>query len=101
MNHDDPLAPLFAKARDAGPHDTASQQFGFETRLSARLRQREKTSELLVLWPWRLLPVFAVLTLMLTWGFWQQQETNLDLQSAVEEYSEEWAYVEALSGRYL
>jgi hypothetical protein len=58
MNSDPQLDALFRAARDAAP-DTSRSEFGFETRLLARLRDERRGS-----WTWigmRLCPFFAAL----------------------------------------
>ena len=62
---DDALDALFDTARAARP-DTSRAEFGFETRLSARLaagRVGPDGWQELAAWCWRLLPACAVLTL--------------------------------------
>lgn len=60
MNNSDPLDALFAAARAQRP-DTSRAQFGFETRLMARLCQRRQpdTLSLWTLVTWRMVPFFA------------------------------------------
>ena len=60
------LDALFAAARADVP-DTARAEFGFETRLMARLREERGTS--VFSWAWRLCPFFAVLAVCaLAWS---------------------------------
>jgi hypothetical protein len=59
------LEMLFAAVR-AEPPDTARAEFGFETRLMARLREEAGGS--LFAWAWRLCPIFAVLALAAVWA---------------------------------
>ena len=61
------LDALFAAARRATP-DTSRVEYGFETRLTARLR--EESSASLFAWAWRLCPFFAALALAVAW--WSQ-----------------------------
>ena len=66
MNDDqpqDPLAGLFASARRLQPN-TSRVEYGFETRLIARLREERETSVLAC--AWRLCPFFAAIALSLT-----------------------------------
>jgi len=60
MKPDDSLDELFAAARSAVP-DTARVEYGFETRLLARLRAERADSWLA--WGWKLCPYFAALAL--------------------------------------
>ncbi len=65
--NDDPeekLSALFAAAR-AEERDTSRAEFGFETRLAARLR--EESSSSLSAWAWKLCPFFAALALAASW----------------------------------
>jgi hypothetical protein len=58
------LNALFAAAR-ADERDTSRAEFGFETRLAARLREEGGGS--LAAWAWKLCPFFAALALAATW----------------------------------
>lgn len=67
--NDDQLNRLFAAARQAPP-DTARAQYGFETRLLARLRDERRQAVPWLVWAWRLTPVFAAIVLALgVWNF--------------------------------
>ena len=57
---DPQLDALFRAARAAAP-DTSRAEFGFETRVLARLREERGTT--VFSWAWRLCPFFAVLAL--------------------------------------
>jgi len=66
----DPLDALFAAARAQRP-DTSRAEYGFETRLMARLRERRQP-DTVSLWSvvsWRLAPFFAVCVIAL--AIWQ------------------------------
>ena len=66
----DPLDALFAAARQQRP-DTSRAEYGFETRLMARLRERRQP-DAISLWSvmsWRLAPFFAVCVVAL--ALWQ------------------------------
>ena len=80
---DEQLNRLFKTARGARP-DTASAEYGFETRLRARLRaEREQP----VPWPavaWKLMPAFVVIVLAV--GVWILATPGIgptDLRSAI------------------
>ena len=67
--NDKPESPLdmdalFAAAREEAP-DTSRLEYGFETRLLARLREENGAS--LFAWAWRLCPIFAALALAVGW----------------------------------
>ena len=66
MNNDpeEKLSALFAAAR-ADERDTARAEFGFETRLAARLHEENSSS--LFAWAWKLCPFFAALALAASW----------------------------------
>jgi hypothetical protein len=67
MNPDERLDHLFSAARGAAA-DTSRTEFGFETRLLARLRAERGGSWLA--WAWRLCPYFAALALAAgVWGY--------------------------------
>jgi hypothetical protein len=67
MKSNDPLDELFAAVRAEAP-DTERAQFGFETRLLARIREERSGS-----WfscAWKLSPYFAALALVAgAWGY--------------------------------
>ena len=79
MNDDaeEKLNALFAAAR-ADERDTSRVEFGFETRLAARLRDEGGGS--LSAWAWKLCPFFAALTLAAAW--WGH--VNLRAEAATE-----------------
>jgi hypothetical protein len=66
MNDDaeEKLNALFAGAR-SGERDTTHVEFGFETRLAARLREENGGS--LSAWAWKLCPFFAAVALAVAW----------------------------------
>ena len=67
MKPEDSLDELFAATRAAVP-DTARVEYGFETRLLARLRTERAESWLA--WGWKLCPYFAALALAVgAWGY--------------------------------
>ena len=63
-NPDPPLDALFRAVRAAEP-DTVRAQFGFETRLLARLREERGTG--IFAWAWKLAPFFAAIALAAGW----------------------------------
>ena len=80
MCGDNRLDRLFAAARTARP-DTGRAEYGFETRLLARLRAERKQPALWAAWTWRLIPAFAVLVLALVvWNY--MAPTGADPDSA-------------------
>ncbi len=100
MKPHDPLDALLARARSAGPREEAERAaYGFETRLSARLRPEPPAFGI---WPWRLLPFFAILAVVLAWNtFSYTEERELALRSALEDGATEWTVVQAITGKIL
>jgi hypothetical protein len=77
MNGNDQLDRLFAAARQSKP-DTARVEYGFETRLLARLRAQREQPALWAAWTWRLVPAFAAVVLALgVWNYAAPVETDL------------------------
>ena len=70
---DSSLDALFAQARARRP-DTGRAEYGFETRLLARLRSERDTASIWAMVSWRLAPFFAALVLGLT--LWQSELTS-------------------------
>jgi len=77
-NSDPQLDALFAAARAAAP-DTSRLEYGFETRLAARLREENGAS--LFTWAWRLCPFFAALALAVAW--WTQTTERGEVYSRI------------------
>ncbi len=61
MNDNSSLDSLLSAAREAGPRDTARAEYGFETRLLARLSE-ERNSDVAT-WAWKMCPFFAAVAL--------------------------------------
>jgi hypothetical protein len=61
---DKALDGLFAAARKAGHYNT-NAEYGFETRLMARIRAEEEHQMPFLQWAWRLIPVFASIVILL------------------------------------
>ncbi len=74
-NLDPQLENLFTSARAQGPFDTSRVEFGFETRLLARLRE-ERGSSIFVR-AWKLCPFFAAIAIAA--GIWCRS-TNARVQ---------------------
>jgi len=70
---DQKLEALLAAARTTPP-DTSRAEYGFDTRLAARLRAENAGS--LFAWAWRLCPFFAALALAVGW--WSQTTQHTD-----------------------
>jgi hypothetical protein len=82
--NDDELGDLFAAARDA-KRDTSRIEFGFETRLRARLRDRASKGS----WfsqAWRLCPFFAAIVLVVfAWNAPSLLESSSDNEAFVSD----------------
>ncbi len=80
-NADKKLDQLFAAARAEEP-DTSRLEFGFETRLAARLREESGAS--LFAWAWRLWPAFAAVTLAASWWSYASLRAEADAEIVAE-----------------
>jgi hypothetical protein len=68
MNDNSFLDDLLSAARQSEPRDTSRAEYGFETRLLARLREERGGS--VTAWAWKMCPFFAVIALAA--GLWSQ-----------------------------
>jgi hypothetical protein len=75
------LDDLFSAARAAQP-ETSRVEFGFETRVAARLREESRGS--LTVWAWRLCPFFAILALAVGGWNYATLRTDADTRIVVE-----------------
>lgn len=96
--NDEQLDRLLRAAREH-EHDTSRAEFGFETRLLARLREDSPMLYPLGRWSWRLAPVFLALTLICGW--WGLNALDVTLTSAVVGTRDEWMMVEYMTGKRL
>jgi hypothetical protein len=92
-NFDEKLDALFTAARAEAP-DTSRLEYGFETRLMARLREESGAS--LFVWAWRLCPFFAALALAIGW--WSNSERQSDIFAEAAPANEEQTLVAYLTG---
>lgn len=89
MHGDDRLDRLFAAARTAKP-DTARAEYGFETRLLARLRAERRQPALWAAWTWRLIPAFAVFVLALgVWNYMVPPGADTDPAALASDFDQE------------
>lgn len=82
---EDGLDALFAAVRAHRP-DTSAVEYGFETRLMARLREQRKSGSIWAAVSWRLVPFFGACLVALT--LWYSQvvsESSDDAQIAYVE----------------
>ncbi len=75
-NPDLQLDALLRAAREQ-PTDTSRAEFGFETRLMARLREERRGS--VNVWAWKLAPFFAALAIAA--GLWCRTTARVDVDS--------------------
>lgn len=79
--NDEKLDKLFGAARGAKP-DTARAEYGFETRLMARLRAEREPAAPWYAFAWKLVPTFAAVVVAL--GVWMFIDSNVgDLRSVI------------------
>ena len=78
----DTLDVLFEKARSVEP-DVSRTEFGFETRLLARMRSEKERHVPVFEWMWRLVPVFTAITISLGAWYYYLPENTFDFSTAV------------------
>jgi hypothetical protein len=79
--NDEKLDKLFAAARGVKP-ETTRAEYGFETRLTARLRAEHQTAAPWYAFAWKLVPTFAAVVVAL--GVWTFINSNAgDLQNVI------------------
>ena len=74
----DPLDSLFRVVRDDAP-DTSRMEFGFETRVMARIRTERRSSW--QGWAWRLCPFFTALAVAAGSWFYTHRDSAPDAES--------------------
>jgi hypothetical protein len=99
-NSDQQLARLFSAAREAQP-DTSRHEWGFETRVMARIREDRSLVTSMFAWAWRLCPFFAALALAA--GLWSRStdarvRADSSLLVEVSQAGDEQALVGYLTG---
>jgi hypothetical protein len=67
----DPLDSLFRAVREDAP-DTSRAEYGFETRVMARIRSERRSTW--QGWAWRLCPFFTALAVAVSAWFYQHRE---------------------------
>jgi hypothetical protein len=89
---------LFAAARVARI-DASRIEFGFETRLLARIRAEKQASAPWFVWAWRLAPVFAAIVVALgLWNFASSASDLDDLHATIAGGAEKPVLVTVLTG---
>jgi anti-sigma factor RsiW len=66
-DRDDVIDKLFADARKSAAYDS-KREYGFETRVMAKLRAERQQQRPFQFWAWRLIPAFCSIVLAL--GVW-------------------------------
>jgi len=93
--NDEELDALFKKALEA-KHDTSKLEYGFETRLMARIRAGRESASIFG-WAWRLCPYFAGVVVALGgWLYFSPQQ--IDLQAMSGNDSDDLQVVEYFTG---
>ena len=96
--NDEPLNGLFKAARRVKP-DTSRAEYGFETRLVARLRAERERSAPWQAVAWRLMPAFAVIVVAA--GLWMvaaPSSSRTDIRSAIADDEGERTLVTYFTG---
>ncbi len=95
---DNGLDRLFADARKAELYDP-DMEYGFETRLMARIRAEREGRMPLLLWAWRLIPVFISIVIVLgIWTYLSDSNQRIDLSAVAGIGSEETMLTAFLTG---
>jgi len=93
--NDEQLNDLFKTARDAKA-DTSRAEYGFETRLLARIRAGRESASIFG-WAWRLSPYFAGIVAALgTWAYCSPAQ--IDLQAIATNGADDLQVVEFFTG---
>lgn len=92
------LDALFAAARKADLYN-ADKEYGFETRVIARIRTRREVRKSFPLWAWRLIPVLVSLVVLLViWSYATESLSPVDLSSITRIGNEEVILTAFLTG---
>ena len=97
--NDDELNDCLRQLHEA-PSDTSRAEYGFETRLLARIRSEKDASPPLGIWAWRLSPLFLLITAAaLFWASPSTSDTTLNV--AVTGLSQDWEVLPYMTGHHL
>jgi hypothetical protein len=92
------LERLFADARKYQPFE-AKQQYGFETRVMARIRERRAAQKPFFSWAWRLIPaLFAAVLMLGAWTYITEHSQLVGLSPIAGINNEETMLVASLTG---
>ena len=94
----DRIERLFAAVRKAHLYD-AKLEYGFETRVMAKIMEQRNAQKPFFSWAWRLVPAFVSAVLILgMWTYMTEHKELLDLSSITGINSEETLLVASLTG---
>ena len=95
---DDRLKRLFADARKSQPYN-ANLEYGFETRVMAKIRAQRGGQKPFYSWAWRLMPAFVSAVLILgIWVFLAEYRQLVDMNLIMGINNEETMLVASLTG---
>jgi hypothetical protein len=101
MEHDPKdakLDMLFAAARKAELYAT-ERDYGFETRVMARIRAERESQKSFLVWEWRLIPLFVSLVIFLgIWIYASESRSLVDLSALTHVGNEEAVLIAYLTG---
>jgi hypothetical protein len=96
--NEEKIERLFAAARQAEPYKAAIE-YGFETRLMAKIRSERERRMPFFLWAWRLIPVFVSIVIFLgIWTYESRYSHMTDLSAITGIGNEETTMVAFLTG---
>ena len=95
---DDNLERLFAAARRTSPYKL-EMEYGFETRVMAKIRAKYEGRMAYSLWAWRLIPVFISLVILVgIWTYTAESPPMIDLNAIARIGNEEAMLTVFLTG---
>ena len=95
---DDRMERLFAAARKSQPYNT-HLEYGFETRVMAKIMEQSAGQKPFFSWAWRLIPALVVVVMMLgAWTYISEQSQLIGLSSIAGINNEETMLVASLTG---
>jgi len=96
--NDTRLDELFAAARKAELY-SPDKEYGFETRVMAKIRAKRGSEIPFLSWAWRLIPVFvSLLILMGIWTYVSETRSMIDLSAITSIGNEEAVLTAFLTG---
>ena len=95
---DDGIERLFAAARKSQPYN-ANLEYGFETRVMAKISEQRDGQKPFFSWAWRFIPALVVVVMMLgAWTYISEQRQLIGLSSIEGINNEETMLVASLTG---